>query len=213
MQKTLGGYLRWLGRKIRGHFLAGILVAVPIAVTIWVMYWIFTTIDSYLQPLIQVVLGRPVAGIGFAITVVLIYLIGAITSNFVGKKLFQWGEYLVARVPIVRPLYASIKQILESFSAPGKSGFGQTALVEFPRKGGWSVGFITCETRAQSGEVWLNIFIPNSPNPTSGGFLQIVRADEVIRTDIHADKAWQMIISAGKSTPSEIGDILSARSK
>ncbi len=212
MQKTFGGYLRWLGQKLRGHFLAGILIAVPIGVTIWVMVWLFTTIDSFLQPVIQRFLGRPVPGIGFGVTVVLIYLIGAIASNMAGKKLVQWGEYLVGKVPIVRPLYASIKQITESFSAPGKAGFGQTALVEFPRKGIWAVGFITNETLSQSGENWLNIFIPNAPNPTSG-VLQIVKEEEVIRTDIHADKAWQMIISAGKVMPREIADILESRGK
>jgi len=212
MHKTFGASLRWLGLKLRGHFLAGILIAVPIGVTIWVLAWLFTTIDSFLQPVIQRFLGRPVPGIGFGVTVVLIYLIGAIASNMAGKKLVQWGEYLVGKVPIVRPLYASIKQITESFSAPGKAGFGQTALVEFPRKGIWAVGFITNETQSQSGENWLNIFIPNAPNPTSG-VLQIVKEEEVIRTDIHADKAWQMIISAGKVMPREIADILESRGK
>lgn len=212
MQKTFGGSLRWLGRKLRGHFLAGILIAVPIGVTIWVIIWIFTTIDNYLQPVIQVALGRPVPGIGFGITVVLIYLIGAIASNMAGKKLLQWGEYLVGKVPIVRPLYASIKQITESFYVPGRTGLGQTVLLEFPRKGVWSLGFITSEITAPSGERLLSIFLPTAPNPV-GGFLQIVKEEEVIRTDIRADKAMQMIISAGKVTPTEIADILVGRGK
>lgn len=212
MRKTFGGYLRWLGRKLRGHFFAGILIAVPIGVTIWVMLWLFTTIDSFLQPVIQGVMGRPVPGIGLVATVVLIYLIGAIASNVAGKKLVQWGEYLVTRLPIVRPIYASIKQITESFYAPGKTGLGQTVLIEFPRKSMWTIGFITSELKTQSGETRLAVFIPQTPNPISGS-LQIVKEEEVIRTDIRADKAVQMIISAGKVTPQEIADILVGRGK
>lgn len=212
MSNTSRTSWRWLGRKLRKHFLAGILVIVPLGATVLILVWIFTTIDNILQPIIKFIAGHPIPGIGFGVAVVLIYLIGVVVSNIGGKKLLEYGEFLLARVPVVRPLYASIKQILESFSAPGKAGFGQTALVEFPRKGIWSVGFITSETQSQSGETWLNIFIPNAPNPTSG-FFQIVKADEVIRTDIPANKALRMIISAGKVSYEEIGDILSGRIK
>ncbi|MBI4180887.1 MAG: DUF502 domain-containing protein [Chloroflexi bacterium] len=201
-----------MAKKLKRYFFAGLLVVVPLGATVLILAWIFTTIDNILQPIIKVIVGHPVPGIGFGVAVVLIYLIGVVVSNVGGRKLFEYSEHLLARVPLVRPLYASIKQILESFSVPGKVGFGQTALVEFPRKGVWSVGFITKEIRTQSGETWLNVFIPTAPNPTSG-FLQVVKEDEVIRTDISANKALQMIISAGKVSYEEIGDILSQRTK
>lgn len=140
----------------------------------------------------------------------MIYLAGAIASNVGGKKLIQFGESILAKVPLVRPLYTGIKQIMESFSTPSKMGLMQPVLIEFPRKGIWTIGFITNESTTRSGETQLNIFIPTSPNPTSG-FLQIVKESEVIRTNIPVDKALGMIISAGKVSPEEIGDRLSER--
>jgi uncharacterized membrane protein len=202
----------WLVRKLRRQFLTGILVVVPLGATILILVWIFTTIDNILQPVIRLVLGRPLPGVGFVITIILIYLVGVIASNVGGKRLIRYGESILAKVPIVRPLYSSIKQILGSFSTVGKTNLVQTVLVEFPRKGIWTIGFITKESTAQSGEAHLNIFIPTSPNPTSG-FLQIVREDDVIRTDIPIDEALKMIVSAGKVSPQDISNRLSGRIK
>ncbi len=200
----------WLGRKLRRQFLTGLIAVVPLGVTVWVLVWIFTTIDSYLQPVIKPILGHPIPGVGFGITVVLIYLVGVIASNVLGKRLIGYGESLVARVPLVRPLYTGIRQLMDGFSTPGKTGFIQTVLVEFPRKNIWTIGFITKESRAQSGETQLNIFVPTVPNPL-GGFLLIAREDEVIRTGIPVNDALQMIISAGGVSPQEVSDKLSGR--
>ena len=200
----------WLGRALRRHFLAGLLVTVPIGATILILVWIFNQVDNILRPVIEPILGRHVPGIGFGVTVVLIYLIGVIVSNVGGKKLLGYGESLLARVPLVRPIYSGIKQIVESFSTPGKNGLMQVVLIEFPRKGIWTLGFITNESPVQSGETHLNIFIPTSPNPTSG-FLQITKEEEVIRTDLSVDEALKMIVSAGRVSPQGIGDRLAGR--
>ena len=197
----------WLGKNLRKQFLTGILVMVPISATILILIWIFTTVDNILQPVIQLIVGHPIRGVGFGITIVLIYLAGVIASNIVGKSLIRYGESVLSKVPVVRPLYASIKQILESFSRPGKSGLLQVVLIEFPRKGIWALGFITNEMLTQSGETQLNIFIPTAPNPT-GGFLQIVKEEEVIRTDIPVDEALRMVISAGRVSPQEVSSKL-----
>jgi len=201
-----------LGRKLRGHFLTGILVTVPIGATILILLWIFNAIDGFLQPIIRLIVGRSVPGVGFGITILLIYLIGVIASNVGGKKLIQYGEFLLEKVPLVRPLYSGIKQIVESFSKPAEKGLMQPVLVEFPRKGIWTIGFITNEILTQSGDTQLNVFIPTSPNPTSG-FLQIMNEAEVIRTNISVDKALRMVISAGKVSPEEISDMLSVKTK
>ena len=203
MKHKLGVYLGWLGRKLRGHILAGILVVVPIAVTVLIMIWIFSGIDNVLQPVIKQVWGRTVPGIGFAITVVLIYLIGVIASNVLGKKLVNYGESLLARVPGFRQIYTGIRQILMSFSAPRKAGFMQVVLVEFPRKGMRAIGFVTNQSTDKAGETLLHIFVPTSPNPTSG-FLQIVREDEIVRTKISVDDALKMLVSAGRVLPGEV---------
>lgn len=201
---------RWLGRKLRGQFLLGLLVMVPLGATILILIWVFTAIDNILQPVIRPIFGHNVPGLGFGVTIVLIYLVGVIASNVVGKRLIHYGESLLAKVPLVRPIYGGIKQILESFSLPSKKKLMQTVLIEFPRKGMWTVGFITNESPSQSGGTKLNIFIPTAPNPTSG-FLQIAAEDEVIRTEIPVDKALRMIMSAGKVSLPEIGDKLSGK--
>ena len=212
MKYSQRAFWRWLGRKLRGQFLAGVITVVPIAVTILILVWLFTTIDNILQPIIETVWGHPVTGVGFGITIVLIYVIGVIASNVIGKRIIQFFESGLPWMPGVRQLYNGIKQILVGFSAPRTAGFMQVVLIEFPRKGIWTVGFVTNETSGQSGQTQLNIFIPTSPNPTSG-FLQITTEDEVIRTDIPVDEALKMIISAGKVSPREVSDKLSGRIK
>jgi len=207
-------YLSWSGlsKKLMRQFLAGLFVIVPIGITVLILVWIFNAIDGILQPVIQLIVGHPVPGIGFGVTVVLIYLVGVMASNIGGSRLIHYGESLLSKVPIIGQLYKSIEQIMESFSSSGKSGLMQVVLVEFPRKGMWTIGFITSESPVQPGETHLNIFIPTSPNPTSG-FLQIASEDEVIRTDIPVDDALKMIISAGKVSPQEISHKLSQRTK
>lgn len=195
----------WLGRKLRTQFLAGILIVVPIGATILILVWIFNQIDSilHLQPLIERMLGRPVPGVGFGITILLIYLVGVTASNVLGRRLLRYGESLVTRIPMVRQLYSGIKQIFESFSTPSKTGFMQVVLVEFPRKGMRTIGFITNESLDKSGKKLLNIFIPTAPNPTSG-FLQIARESEITRTNISVDDALKMVVSAGRVSPPEV---------
>jgi len=200
--------LGWLGKKLRTQFAAGILVVVPIGVTILILYWIFVRLDNILQPIIRSIWGRTFPGVGFGATLVLIYLAGVIASNIVGTRLIHYGESLLAKVPVVRQLYAGIKQILEGFSKPGKTGFMQVVLVEFPKEGMRAIGFITNESYDKSGERLLNVFIPTSPNPTSG-FLEIVTEDKIIRTNISVDDALKMVVSAGRVSLEEISDKLS----
>ena len=203
---------RLVGKKVRRQFLTGILVVLPLGATILILVWIFEKVDNILQPVIQLALGRTVPGVGFGITIVLIYLVGIIASNVIGKKIIKYGESLLIKIPVFRPLYSTIKQILGSFSSSGKTGLGQTVLVEFPRKGLWTIGFITNESPAQSGKVQLTIFIPLAPNPISG-FIQIVSEEEVVRTDITIDEALKMIVSAGKVSPEKIYNKLSQRNE
>lgn len=200
----------WLGRKLRTQFLTGLVAIIPIGVTIGVLVWVFTAIDGILKPIVEDIFGRPIPGIGFGATVLLIYLIGVIASNILGRRLLRFGESLLLRVPLVRQLYTGIKQILASFRQPGVSNQMQVVLVEFPRKGMRTIGFITNESGDKSGKKLLNIFIPTAPNPTSG-FLQIAREEEVIRTNISVEEAFTLVASAGKVSPQEIETRLSER--
>ncbi len=200
----------WLGKKLRTQFVTGILVVVPIGATILIFVWIFGALDNILQPVIRSIWGRTVPGVGFGVTIVLVYLAGVIASNIVGRRVIHYGESLLVKVPVVWQLYAGIKQILESFSRPGKTGFMQVALVEFPKEGMRTIGFITNESYSKSGERLLNVFIPTSPNPTSG-FLEIVTEDKIIRTNISVDDALKMVVSAGRVSLEEISDKLSPK--
>ena len=196
-----------LGKKLRAQFIAGLLVVVPLGASVLILIWIFNGIDNILQPIIRAILGRNIPGVGFGITVILIYLAGVVASNIIGRKLISYWESLLARVPVFRQLYSGIKQILDSFSAPRTTGFMQVVLVEFPRKGLRAIGFVTNELSTQSGEKLYNVFIPTAPNPTSG-FLEIVREEDMVRTKIPVDEALRMVVSAGRVSVKGIGDKL-----
>jgi uncharacterized membrane protein len=191
------------GKKVRGQFMAGILVVVPAGASILILVWVFTSIDNILQPAINTIFGHNIPGVGFGATIILIYVVGAIARNILGKRIIRYGESLLAKVPIFRQLSSGIRQILESFAAPGKTGFMQVVLVEFPREGMRALGFITNELKDTTGEKLLSVLIPTAPNPTSG-FLQIVKEKDVIRTQITVDEALKMVVSAGRMTPDEV---------
>ncbi len=198
----------WLVKKLRAQFIMGIIAVVPIAATILILVWLFNAIDNILQPIIRYIWGHPITGVGFGITIVLIYLVGVIASNVVGKRLIRYAESALPWMPLVRPLYNGIKEVLTSFARPEKAGFLQVVLIEFPRKGMRAVGFVTNESYDKSGKKLLNVLIPTAPNPTTG-FLQIVREEEVIRTDISVENAVRMVMSAGRVSPKEVSDKLS----
>jgi len=196
-----------VGRKVRAQFIAGILIVVPVIITVLILIWLFNYIDNIAQPVAKSLLGRTIPGLGFALTVLLIYLTGLVATSVIGKRLVGYIESLLARVPLFRYLYTSIKQIMVSFTTPSEAKFLQVVLVEFPKKGMHVLGFVTSESRVQSGEKLLNVFIPTSPNPTSG-YLEIVRENDIIRTNISIDDALKMILSAGKIPLKEVSDRL-----
>ena len=191
------------GKKLRGQFMTGLLVIIPVGATVLILIWIFISIDNILQPVIRAIWGQNIPGVGFGVTVILIYLTGVIARNVIGKRIIKYGESLLARVPIFRLLYRSIRQIVDSFSTPDKTDFMQVVLVEFPRKGMRAIGFITNEVMDRNGTKLISVLIPNAPNPTSG-FLEIVKEEDIIRTSISIDEAMKMVVSAGKMMPYDV---------
>jgi uncharacterized membrane protein len=192
-----------IGNILKNYFFLGVLVIIPIAVTILVLVWIFTSVDNVLQPLIKSTWDITIPGLGIIAILIMIFLIGAIVSSARGRKLFNYSGGLLLAIPIVRPIYTTIKQILEIFSPKGRSGFQQVVLIEFTMPGTKTIGFITNESIDNKGEKLLHIFVPTAPNPTSG-FLQMIKEEKVVRTNISVDDALKMIVSAGKELPSEI---------
>lgn len=185
------------------RFLAGLKVVIPVAVTLFIVVWVFTKIDGLLQPVIQYAMGRNIPGLGFGVTVLVIIIAGVVVSNVATRKLFSHSEYLVSKIPLIRHLYSGIKQITDSFSADSNGRFMKVVLVEFPKKGMTTLGFVTNEVQDDSGKTYLNVFIPTAPNPTSG-FLQIIPEADVVHTTISPDAALKMIVSAGKVSAKDL---------
>jgi len=209
MSKNDNSYLVWLLRQLRSRFLIGILIVVPVGATVLILAWIFNGIDNILRPAIESLWGRYYPGIGVAAMLIIIYLAGILASNVIGRVTIKWGESVLERIPLVWQLYNGIKQILDSFVTPGKDRYMDVILIEFPRKGMHSIGFVTNKLPGKEGEYLLSVFIPTSPNPTSG-FLEIVPEKEIIRTDISVDNALKMIVSAGKASRG-VGEKITAK--
>jgi uncharacterized membrane protein len=187
---------------LRNQFLIGLVMAVPLVVTYLVLAWLFDTVDNVLQPVIRFVTGYSLPGAGLVAGLVLIFIIGLISSNVFGKQLIRFGESMLNRIPLVRTLYSSIKQVMENFSINGKTGLLQVVLVEYPRKGIMSIAFVTCETLDKAGKKLLTLLIPMAPNPLSG-FVVIVSEEEVLRTGMKVDDALRLMITCGAVMPAE----------
>ena len=212
MKVMVTKFFKRLGGNLRACFFAGILVIMPISLTIWIFTWIFNNVDGFLSPYIEQVFNRSLPGIGFAVTILIVYLAGVLGRNILGRRLIQYGERVLGRIPIAGYLYNGIRQIIQSFTAPDNTGFMQVVLVKFPHKDTHTIGFITNESPYESGRRLLNVFIPTSPNPTSG-FLQIIDEEEVIRTNISVDDALKMVVSGGRISHREISERLGVGSE
>ena len=203
----------WVSKQLGAKLGIGIITIVPFAATVWILYEIFTRIDGLLQPVIKAIWGSTIPGAGFAATLVLILLIGFIASNVVGKRLIHYAESAIPGMPLFHQIYSGIKQILESFSPAAGTGSMRAVIIEFPRKGMKAIGFVTNELCDESGKKLFCVFIPNAPNPTSGGFMEIVEESEIIRTSISIENAFKTIFSAGKVVPQEVVNCLFASEK
>jgi uncharacterized membrane protein len=199
---------RWgWGKKIRNQFVAGLIVIVPVAASVLILIWVFTSIDHILQPIIRAIAGHDITGVGFGVAVVLIWVAGLVMSNFIGKRLARYGNYVLRRIPVLGGLYSGIRQIIQTVATPDKPSFLHVVLVEFPRKEIWTIGFVTKEIMTESGEKYLSVLIPTSPTPWSG-FFQVVKEKDVKRTRMSVEDAIKMIISGGMTTPPDFQNII-----
>jgi len=197
--------------RIRNYFLTGLIVAGPVAVTAWLIWWFVTWVDNLIRPLIPVAY-RPetylpvnVPGTGLIIAFVALTLLGFFAANLIGRRLVGFGDAILNRMPIVRPIYRTAKQIFETLFSASGSSFRRVGLVEFPAPGMWSLVFLT---QAPSNEIaarlpateHVSAFLPCTPNPTTGFFFYVPRRD-VIDLDITVEEAMQLLISAGVIQP------------
>jgi uncharacterized membrane protein len=195
---------------VRANFLAGILVTAPVAITLYAVWFVVSWFDHEVIPLIPAAynpgtyLPFQIPGLGLLIAFVVLYLIGALTAGLFGRYIMSIGERLVSRVPVVRGLYGATKQIFETVLAKQSGAFREVALIEYPRKGIWTVGFITgrpaVEISDQTGDDVVNVFVPTTPNPSSG-FLLFVPRSELVVLDMTAEEGIKMVVSGGIVTP------------
>jgi uncharacterized membrane protein len=201
--RGLRGFGQWLLRQIKSHFITGLIITVPLVIIALILVWLFNTIDGILQPIIKDIVGHNITGVGFVALLLLIYIIGLITSNIFGKRAYSYIErFLFYRIPVVKQLYQGIKQILQSFSPSQTSRFLQVVMIEFPRKGIWTLGFLTNKVKDKDGNTLLYVFMPHVPNPTSG-YIQIMREEDAIYTNISVEEAFKMVVSVGRYSPED----------
>ena len=189
--------------------ITGLLIWIPLAITIWVLELIVSTMDQSLlllppqyQP--QALLGYQIPGIGALLTVIVVFITGALASNILGQRLLSFWEGLLGRIPVVKSIYSSVKQVSDTLFAPGGQAFSKALLVQYPREGSWTIAFLTGRP---GGDVanhlkgdYLSVYVPTTPNPTSGFFLMMPRAD-VIELDMSVDEALKYVISMGVASP------------
>jgi uncharacterized membrane protein len=198
-------------QRFRGNFLTGLVIVAPVGLTIWVVWSVITLIDAQVVPLVpafynpSTYLGNDVPGFGVIIFFLFTAVVGSLTKGIVGRRILAWAEQFVDRLPLVRSIYNGIKQIAETILNPSNTSFQKAALIEYPRRGIWAVAFVSTETKGEVGQKLpedenVSVFLPTTPNPTSGFLLFVPRSDLVI-LDMEVEDAAKLIISAGLVTP------------
>lgn len=227
--------------SLRGSFLTGLVVIAPVGLTIWLIWTVVGWIDGFVLPLVpagyhpdrmlQDFLGLDpsvqinVRGLGVVIFLIFTIIVGWMAKGFIGRSIIRWAEGLVERTPVVRTIYSGIKQISETIFAQSERSFEKACLIEYPRRGIWALGFISTDAKGEvlnktgdhPSEEMVSVFVPTTPNPTSGFLLIFPKAD-VKELDMSVEDAAKLVISAGlvyppemNGAPTEIADKIATR--
>jgi uncharacterized membrane protein len=202
--------VRQFWQRVRGAFLAGVLVVVPLVVTAYVIYFAGATLENAIKVVPaqwrpEELLGHPIPGLGVLLAITSVLIIGLVTRSYIGRRVIQTYEALLARVPVISGLYQGLKQLLESITSQEKGHFRQVVLVEWPRKGLYAIAFHTGEAwvgKEGSGQM-VNLFLPTTPNPTSGFYI-MTPAEDIILLNMTVEQAFKLIMSAGIVAPEEL---------
>ncbi len=214
---------RKIGSRLRNYFLTGLIIVGPLAITVNIVWWFINAVDAWVKPLmpdfeawlsrvlpadyqIPGGLSQSIPGFGLLFAIAGLTIIGALTANLLGRTIISYGESMLSRMPVVRNVYSGLKQIFETVLSESGNSFQKVGLVEFPRKGMWSIVFIAgasrgeIDVRLNGGEPTVCAFLPCTPNPTTG-YLIYVPKNEVIELDMKIEEAAKLVISAGLITP------------
>jgi len=197
--------------QIRTSFLRGIGVLIPLGLTYWFFEAFLNAVDGILRPHLERWIGYEIPGLGFLSMIVLILLVGLLTRNLIGRLFLGWFENVLTSIPFVRSVYSAIKDLVGAFAIGDKSKtFRQVIMTEYPRAGLYCIGFVTNEMPFRSAEGiskdFLNVYIPNPPNPTSG-FLVLIPKDQAIKLDLSIEEGLKLVLSGGIVIP----DVLTGR--
>jgi len=196
--------------RVRARIVSGIAVLIPLFITIWVLRALFGFTVGILLPVLDPAVDHwpAVARIALALGILLltVYFLGELATNMVGRRILSLGEKVLLRVPVVRVIYKASRQVVSAFERQERSAFRSVVLVEFPHPGMRSVGFVTSTFSKADGSAWKTVFIPTTPNPTTG-FLQIVPASQVTPSDFTVEEAFQMVMSLGVLSPERLGSL------
>jgi len=200
--------------RLRANFFTGLVIAAPISITIYITWWFISLIDDWIKPLVPAgynpddYLPFSVPGVGLVFAFIGLTILGAFAANLFGRTLVAYGEELLDRMPVVRNLYKALKQIFETVLSQSNTSFRQVGLIEYPRLGLYALVFISTDTKgevaekAAKGKKKLSVFLPTTPNPTSG-FLLFVPEKDVQIMDMSVEEAAKLVISAGLVVPGE----------
>jgi len=194
---------------MRKYFITGLLILVPLAITLWVLHAIISTMDQSLLLLPaewrpEKLVGFQILGLGTILTLLIIFVTGLLAQNFIGNYVIRAWEALLNRIPIVNSIYSSVKQVSDTLFSSSGNAFRKAVLVEYPRQGSWTIGFLT---GVPGGDVvnhlrgeFVSVYVPTTPNPTSGFFLMVPK-EAAIELDMSVDAALKYIVSMGVVAP------------
>ncbi|HYC04610.1 MAG TPA: DUF502 domain-containing protein [Azospirillaceae bacterium] len=200
------------GARIRAYLIAGVLVTAPVAVTIYIARFVISGIDGLVAAMLptpynpETFLPFWVPGLGVLLVLLFLILVGMLTAGYLGRLVVAAGESLVGRLPVIRGIYGAAKQIFETVLSKKSNSFRECVLVEFPRRGAWTVGFITGEPKGEIGDHlapgMLTVYVPTTPNPT-GGYMLYLPETEVRRLEMSVEEGLKLVVSMGIVGPAE----------
>ena len=206
---------------MRKYFITGLLILVPLAITAWVLNLVISTMDQSLlfvperwQP--RTLIGFDIPGLGTLLTVLIVFLTGLLTNNLVGNYVVKLWEKLLTRIPVVSSLYSSVKQVSDTLFSSSGNAFRKAVLIPYPHQNSWTIAFLT---GAPGGDVknhlvgdFVSVYVPTTPNPTSGFFLMLAKKD-VVELDMSVDAALKYIVSMGVVAPEDVPQAIQIATK
>ena len=197
-------------RRLRTRVVSGVVVLVPLVATVVVVRWVFLFTSGLLLPYLDPAIAdwpfAARAGLSLVVLLLGLYLLGELAAHVVGSRVLGLGEAVLLRVPFVKVIYGAFKQVVAAFQGPGAKAFKSVVFVPFPHPGMRAVGFVTSTISKGDGSVWNTVFVPTTPNPTTG-FLQVIPKADVVETDYTVEEGVKMIMSLGALVPERAGGL------